>query len=53
MVAPLPLDVNPMPDYVRDLYSAPPPAVAAAIDPLLIGHRDHIFGRHIGLPLDY
>jgi glutathione S-transferase len=53
MIAPLPPDVNPVPDYVRSLYGAPPPQVAAALDPLLLEHRDRIFERHIGLPLDY
>lgn len=53
MIAPLPPEVNPVPDYVRDLYGTPPPAVAAALDPLLLEHRDRIFERHIGLPLDY
>lgn len=53
MIAPLPQNVNPVPDYVRELYGAPPAVVAATLDPLLLEHRDRIFERHIGLPLDY
>lgn len=53
MIAPLPQDVSPMPDYVRNLYGAPPAVVAAALDPLLLEHRDRIYRHHIGLPLDF
>lgn len=53
MVRPLPQDVNPMPDWLRPLYSGCHPTVNAAIDPILIAHRDRIYQRHIGLPLDY
>lgn len=53
MVRPLPQAVNPMPDWLRPLYSACDPVVDAAIDPLLIGHRDRMFERHLHLPLDY
>lgn len=53
MVAPLPQAVNPMPEYLRPLYATIEPEVADVIDPILIAHRDHIYERHIGLPLDY
>jgi glutathione S-transferase len=53
MVRPLEQAVNPMPDYLRPLYSELPEEVAAAMDPVLIEHRDLIFERHIGLPLDF
>jgi len=53
MIAPLSQDVNPMPDYLRNLYQSPPPEAAAALEPVLIEHRDCIFRRHIGLPLNY
>ncbi|MFA7441244.1 MAG: glutathione binding-like protein [Sphingomonadaceae bacterium] len=53
MFSPLPRDVNPMPDYLWPLYSELPDAVAAALDPALLKHRDRIYNRHIGLPLDY
>lgn len=53
LVGPLPREVNPVPDYVVSLYSAVPAAVAAALDPILFEHRNRIYERHIGLPLDY
>jgi glutathione S-transferase len=53
MLAPLPHASSPMPDYVRALYSDPPPVVAAALDPVLIEHRNRVYERHIGLPLEY
>lgn len=53
MVRPLPTEVNPMPDWLRPLYSQCDAIVEAAIDPILIAHRDRIYARHIGLPLDY
>jgi glutathione S-transferase len=42
-----------MPDYMRVNYGAVTPDVAAALDPILIAHRDFIFQQHIGLPLDF
>lgn len=42
-----------MPAHLQDLFATMPPQMRAAIDPILIEHRDHIWERHIGLPLDY
>lgn len=53
MVAPLDEADAPMPEMVRQLYTDLPAVVAAALDPALIAHRDRIYERHIGLPLDY
>lgn len=53
MLVPLPQDVNPMPDWLRGPYAECDPVTMAALDPLLIAHRDRIYARHIGLPLDY
>lgn len=53
MVAPLDEADAPMPEVVRQLYTDLPAVVAAALDPALIAHRDRIYDRHIGLPLDY
>jgi len=53
LVGPLPKVISPIPDYVAAFYSALPDAVAAALDPILLAHRDRIYERHIGLPLDY
>ena len=46
-------DLNPMPDWLRPLYSAVSEKVGAAINPILIEHRDRIYGTHIAIPLDY
>jgi hypothetical protein len=51
MVATLPLDDCPMPDWLQTSYRNIPPEIEAAIDPILIKHRDRIFREHIGLPL--
>lgn len=53
LIDPLPQDVNPMPDAVRGLYQPSDAVVVEAIDPILIAHRDMVYARHIGLPLDY
>lgn len=53
LIGPLPRDVNPIPDYVWSLYSVMPEAVEAALDPVLFEHRNYVYERHIGLPLDY
>ncbi len=53
MVAPLPHQYSPMPEAVRTLYSALEPEIEAALSPALLRHRDMIYSRHIGLPLDY
>jgi glutathione S-transferase len=51
MVAPLPPEDCPMPEWMRENYRRNPPDVIAAIDPILIEHRNRIFRNHIGLPL--
>lgn len=53
MVAPLPPEHAPMAEPVRSSYGALDGTVAAALDPALIRHRDFIYSRHIGLPLDF
>ncbi len=53
MLRPLPADVNPMPDFLRDAYGGLTPATAAALDETLIDHRDRIYERHLALPLDF
>ena len=52
-VSPLKPEDCPMPDFMRDNYSHLTPELAAALDPILISHRDTIFERHIALPLDF
>lgn len=42
-----------LPPHLQDIFATMPPAMRAAIDPILIEHRDRIWERHIGLPLVY
>ena len=50
---PLPHAVNPMPDWMRMSYEMIGPVIAAAKDPILLGHRDYIYERYLPLPLDF
>jgi glutathione S-transferase len=52
-VAPLAAAQCPMPEFMRANYTHLTPELAAALDPLLIRHRDLIYQRHISLPLDF
>lgn len=42
-----------LPPHLQNLFATMPPEMRAAIDPILIEHRDRVWERHIGLPLDY
>lgn len=53
MLEPLPQAVNPMPGWMRRVYETVGATIAAAADPILIEHRDLIYDRHLGLPLDF
>lgn len=53
LLDPLPEAVNPMPGLFRMFYTNTDPVIGAALDPILLAHRDMIYERHIGLPLDY
>jgi glutathione S-transferase len=53
MVQPLTQAECPFPPGMRDMYDTMPPEVRAAGDPILIEHRDRIFARHIGLPMEF
>ena len=50
---PLTLEECPFPPGMREMYDMMPPEVRAAGDAILIEHRDRIFARHIGLPLEF
>jgi len=43
----------PMPEQTRRRYTDVDPAIAEAVHPILIEHRDFIYREHIGLPLDF
>lgn len=53
MLEPLPEEVNPMPGFLRRVYTACAAEVDAAKDPILFEHRDFIYATHLTLPLDY
>lgn len=53
MFKPLPQEINPMPDFLRQTYETAPRAVIDAFSPALEAHRDRMFERHIATPLDY
>lgn len=52
-VSPLPPEQCAMPDFMRENYSHLTPELAAALDPILLSHRDRIFQKHVRLPLDF
>jgi glutathione S-transferase len=52
-IAPLPHDVCPMPNFQRDNYAYVTPELAAALDPILLEHRDLVCQRHVALPMDF
>jgi glutathione S-transferase len=52
-IAPLPPDLCPMPDFMRDNYTHLTLELAEALDPILLEHRDRIYQRHIQLPMDF
>jgi hypothetical protein len=51
-VSPLPPQHCVMPDFMRENYCHLTPELAAALDPILLVHRDMVYQRHIGLPVD-
>ncbi len=53
MLKPLSPADNPMPDWLRDLYTATDPVLQACFTPRLEAHRDMMYQRHIALPLDF
>ncbi|MDB5724030.1 MAG: hypothetical protein JWQ16_784 [Novosphingobium sp.] len=52
-VSPLPSDMCPMPDFMRENYTHLTPELADALDPILLEHRDRVYQRHIILPMDF
>jgi len=53
MLAPLPPDLCPMPDGLREVYTVREGPVAQALAPELLAHRDFVYREHLGLPLDF
>ncbi len=52
LIEPLPKELCPITDEVRGLYRNTNPAVNAAVDPILMEHRDFIYKQHLELPID-
>jgi glutathione S-transferase len=52
LLQPLPEDVCDMPAALRAGYGMPHPLLDAAVDLILFEHRDRIYERYLGLPLD-
>ncbi len=53
LVGPLPEELCPMGPDMRQVYSYITPEISAAVDPILMEHRNRIWENHIGLPLDF
>jgi len=53
LIEPLPDASCPMSPEMRAVYANITPEIAAAADPALIGHRDMVWQRHIGLPMQF
>ncbi len=52
MLQPLPEAKCPMNPAQRAMYTARDPLLTAALDPVLLAHRDTIYDRHLELPVD-
>lgn len=52
LLSPMPHEVNPMPDGLRQSYHLPAKAIGD-FDAIVIDHRDRIFERHLELPLTF
>ncbi|ABQ70502.1 glutathione S-transferase family protein [Rhizorhabdus wittichii] len=53
LIAPLPHELNPMPETIRPIYGGVGPVIAPSISDELLAHRLMIFERHLALPLDF
>ncbi len=51
MLRPLPHELCPMPEMIRNSYSGLTPRIESALDEALITHRDRIYELHLELPL--
>jgi glutathione S-transferase len=52
MLEPLPEAKCPMNPGQRAMYTARDPQLRAALDPILLAHRDLVYDRHLELPVD-
>ena len=52
LIQPLPHELCPMPGAFRTMYTNTDPVVQAAVNPILLGHRDFIYHEYLELPID-
>lgn len=52
LIAPLPPEQCPMPDFFRAMFTAGDQTVRAALTPALLAHRDFVFAEHLTLPME-
>jgi glutathione S-transferase len=52
LLALLPPEQCPLPAPMRAMFGKTDPEIQAALDPALLAHRDFVFAKHIGLPLE-
>ena len=52
LLNPMPHDINPMPDRLRQSYELPAKRLQP-YDPIVVEHRDRMFKRHLILPLSF
>jgi glutathione S-transferase len=53
MIVPLPAAQCPMREASRPAFTASDPAIVAALDPVLVAHRDRIFRAHFRDPMEF
>ena len=53
LLAPLPSSQCPIPEEMRPMFEASDPQIRAALDPILIEHRDRIFAAHFRAPMEF
>jgi len=53
LVKPLPVNLCPMPEFLRGWYENVGPVVAEALDPALLAHRDRIYRDWLKLPMSF
>lgn len=52
LLQPLPPSLCSMQEGLREFYTARDPRILAALDPILLAHRDWMYAEHLALPLD-
>ncbi|SJZ40522.1 Glutathione S-transferase [Enhydrobacter aerosaccus] len=53
LLAPLSPEQCPMPDAFRKGFTAREPEIVAALDPILLAHRDRVFAAHFRNPMEF